>query len=1041
MKYKFIAILLLICTSAFPQQISIQRIDQMPNIPAPYLMRNWKDVTKNYDSLVFNLNSSGQYLPLVWVYNNTVNYPGHGSFGLDSYVGTNRYHSAEAINIIPAVVGASLNGIDKSNQNGNNWVLWCEEYFNKKNSENVYLNSPSSSSGSDWWYATMPNVFFYQLYSLYPNTGDFNNQFNSVADRWLQSVQAMGGSATPWSIPNMDYRGWYLATMTPNSQDVHEPESAGAISWLLYNAYAETKNTKYRIGAELAMEFLNNYNTNPAYEIQLPYGIYTAARMNAELGTNYDIAKMLNWSFNVGPLRSWGSILGNWNGYDVSGLIGEVSSNDYAFIMNGFQQAAALVPMVRYDNRFAKAIGKWVLNLANASRLFYTNYLPDVNQDSKSWANLYDPKSCIAHEALRKQGLANNSPYATGDAISGGWANTNLSLYSSSHVGYLASLIDTTNIDKILKIDLLKTDFFHSPAYPTYLFYNPYSVDKTVTINIISGSCDVYNSITRTFILNNVSGNTSFSIPADGVVVAVLIPTGSTITYSGNKTLANNVVIDFRTKEQFVNVLRIKSIASDKSLLLSSDSANIYCTLDNMKSDVVNYKWSCNGGNIINGTANPVKWNAPAIPGKYSVICTALCAGESVTDTLIMLVTETPHSTPSINRIKAIPGKINPSAGCNITCEAVDTGNSILTYKWASVYGQLSGSGSAVKWQAPAVKGDYYVSCKVTNSFGESATDSVAIMVRDLSNTPKGNLVAYYPFNGNANDESGFGNNGTSYGAVSVNDRNNNANSAYFFNGADAYIQAPNSASLNFQDSITVSLWLNVGQFYNREAYPVSHGNWENRWKISVTNNRIRWTVKTNTGVKDLDSKTVLQANTYYDVTACYNGEDLELYINGELDNFTPFTGLINTTTYDLTIGQVLPGNKNYNFNGTIDELRIYNYALSQEEILKLYNGATGIINNNGNNGAYKYSLAQNYPNPFNPSTTIKYTVPNSSEVKIKLYDVIGREVATLYNGYTSAGEHSVSLDANKYNLASGIYFYKIICGSFTQTHKMNLIK
>ena len=174
------------------------------------------------------------------------------------------------------------------------------------------------------------------------------------------------------------------------------------------------------------------------------------------LGTTYNIRKMINWCFNVGPLRDWGAILGTWGGYDVDGLIGEVNgSNDYAFLMNTFEQVGALVPLVRYDDRFARAIGKWVLNAANASRLFYTNYLPDQNQDCEEWAHHYDPNSYIGHEALRQTQFA-MSPYATGDAISGGWGMTNLALYGSSHVGILGGIIDTTNIAAILQLRFFK---------------------------------------------------------------------------------------------------------------------------------------------------------------------------------------------------------------------------------------------------------------------------------------------------------------------------------------------------------------------------------------------------------------------------------------------------------------------------------------------------------------------------------------------------------------------------------------------------------
>jgi hypothetical protein len=95
------------------------------------------------------------------------------------------------------------------------------------------------------------------------------------------------------------------------------------------------------------------------------------------------------------------------------------------------------------------------------------------------------------------------------------------------------------------------------------------------------------------------------------------------------------------------------------------------------------------------------------------------------------------------------------------------------------------------------------------------------------------------------------------------------------------------------------------------------------------------------------------------------------------------------------------------------------------------------------------YSLAQNYPNPFNPSTIIKYSVPKQSYVILKVYDILGREVATLVNEKKPAGSYQVEFSAkggsaysgNAVNLPSGVYFYRIQAGSFNQVRKMLLIK
>ncbi|HMG92674.1 MAG TPA: hypothetical protein VK589_21600, partial [Chryseolinea sp.] len=238
--------------STFAQigQVDIPRVQQMPNLPSPFLMRNWKDVATQYDELIFSTSATGQYLPLIGEKPSGTNYPEVSPILLQTYVGSSS-NQAEAINILPALIGGSLMGLDKSNQNGINWVLKAKDFFNKANEQNVYLNAYSTTSGGDWWYDLMPNLYFYQLYSQYSNQTDFREQFKTIADRWLSAVQAMNGSATPWTVPQMNYRAWNLMTMIGNDNDVKEPEAAGAIGWLLYQAYRETGKTQYLEGAQM----------------------------------------------------------------------------------------------------------------------------------------------------------------------------------------------------------------------------------------------------------------------------------------------------------------------------------------------------------------------------------------------------------------------------------------------------------------------------------------------------------------------------------------------------------------------------------------------------------------------------------------------------------------------------------------------------------------------------------------------------------------------------------------------------------------------
>ena len=85
------------------------------------------------------------------------------------------------------------------------------------------------------------------------------------------------------------------------------------------------------------------------------------------------------------------------------------------------------------------------------------------------------------------------------------------------------------------------------------------------------------------------------------------------------------------------------------------------------------------------------------------------------------------------------------------------------------------------------------------------------------------------------------------------------------------------------------------------------------------------------------------------------------------------------------------------------------------------------------------YSLEQNYPNPFNPSTTIRFSLPLEQNVKIVVYNILGKEIAEVVNNKFKTGNHSINFDGN--NLTSGQYFYKISAGRFTEIRKMLLIK
>ena len=95
-----------------------------------------------------------------------------------------------------------------------------------------------------------------------------------------------------------------------------------------------------------------------------------------------------------------------------------------------------------------------------------------------------------------------------------------------------------------------------------------------------------------------------------------------------------------------------------------------------------------------------------------------------------------------------------------------------------------------------------------------------------------------------------------------------------------------------------------------------------------------------------------------------------------------------------------------------------------------------------GISGLKNFKLEQNHPNPFNPTTNIKYTLYSPSNVKVKVFDLIGREIVTLVDQYQGEGEYSVEFDASRYSsLTSGIYFYKLETEKYSDVKKMILTK
>ena len=214
-------------------------------------------------------------------------------------------------------------------------------------------------------------------------------------------------------------------------------------------------------------------------------------------------------------------------------------------------------------------------------------------------------------------------------------------------------------------------------------------------------------------------------------------------------------------------------------------------------------------------------------------------------------------------------------------------------------------------------------------------------IAEDASGENINGLVAYYPFSGDADDASGNGNNGVVCGATLTSDRHGNPDSAYYFSGYDlnsetgAYIEVPNSGSLyNITTSVTVSAWIRIDngdwasivcKGYETRQYSIQFKcDSETRWNTTTLQNNIKATSATPT------------PSEWHHVAMTYDGAKQTAYLDGRIIGFGMASDAISKVAEPLYIGIDPPGGLNC-FAGAIDEVYIYNRALSLDEIQELY--------------------------------------------------------------------------------------------------------
>ncbi|MDR1416124.1 MAG: hypothetical protein LBJ57_01735 [Prevotellaceae bacterium] len=547
--------------SAVPQT-AIPRVELMPNNPQPYKIIGWRQKAVDYDSYVFDFGARYPAGAVIWLDSSRRNLP-QVTFGLYTAINDSRqgptnnggeFH--ESLNSMAAVLGAGLVGIDKTNQHGFNFVKMLQSYFNSATGWNIMMNNTTpqvallgGGYGRDWWYDVLPNVLFYAICDVFPNVDNADNIQRSIAEQFYKADSTLSGC--------YDYSYFDYAQMKGMvNQIALQQDAAGGHGYVLYAAYQKYGDARYLSGAKSAIEALDKQQESRFYEILLPMGVYTAARLNAEHSASYDVEKMLSWVFDgcksVSGRYGWGVIAGKWGRYDVSGLQGSTTDGGgYAFLMNSMKMAWPLVPMVKYQPEFARAIGKWMLNNTNAARLFFPNEI----EDSLQWLPELKEHTgaLVAYEGLRyedaysKPELKGAHPVALGDGPR--WTSSNpkesmFSLYSTSPIGIMGAMVDTTSVKMILRLDCNVTDFYAPRKFPTYLYYNPYPVDTSIAYQA-KGSSDIFDIVARKYVAKNVHAEASIKLGADQAAILVELPAGAKIKREGRTLKVGREIISF----------------------------------------------------------------------------------------------------------------------------------------------------------------------------------------------------------------------------------------------------------------------------------------------------------------------------------------------------------------------------------------------------------------------------------------------------------------------------------------------------------------
>ncbi|MGI6714147.1 MAG: hypothetical protein ACOX3K_03800 [Bacilli bacterium] len=554
-------------------QKAVSRINTFPSFPNNYRYINFKKIAKDFDALAFDFAHDIEAKLPAYIANDPTTWSPMGywldqprqppiynpletgylkrTFGFPTYVGDNRVLSSgsEAIVTIGAVLGSTWAGIDKQRQ-----------FFDEITYDFVEMTFASYDTGSklvhnygvqgqSFWYDLFPQILFARLFDYYPETPYMREMVLNGANQWLAALP----NFVKEGQPNYEFVGYNVVLGSPTTTGGHIEPPNGGLAFLFYSAYEITKDDKYLIGCKEVLDYLQTYQKNPNYEALTDYAPYVAAVLNQKYGTDYDIGKFLDFIFDPDSAfrPGWAVMNNTFGGYPMHGLVGQ--TGDYAFSMNSFHLPTTLMPLVKYEPRFATALGKYMLNVVSNSRIFFPKEHP-LERQSMDYYLPFDPQGNIIYEGFRNSWNGING-YAMGDATTMFDQPSDLSLYSSVFLGGMGALVSPTDVDGILQIDLNATDSFGSNGYPTYMFYNPYPEDCVFTFNGTKEKYDLFDMTSNSIFGRDLQGNVRISLPKESALVLKVIPVNSYLKLEGDTFyLREDILSKKRPAVELINI-------------------------------------------------------------------------------------------------------------------------------------------------------------------------------------------------------------------------------------------------------------------------------------------------------------------------------------------------------------------------------------------------------------------------------------------------------------------------------------------------------